>query len=155
VRSIAAVKLTATEITELLVSTNPAPLATIATVQPDGAPHAVPVWFEWKEEERQLVMTAYAGAAWARNLERDPRTAVVIAQQVPPYATVIARGTVSLARVSKPEIMPILDRLTPRYLPPAQVEPYLQDVLDTELVIVTLVPESFTTWSFEFRATDV
>jgi PPOX class probable F420-dependent enzyme len=145
-------KLTPAEINAFLSSTTPAPLATIATLQPDGAPHAVPVWFAWDDDQRKLVVLAYADSAWVRNLERDARVTVTVAEQAPPYTTVIARGRASLTPTSKTDSLPFLQQLAERYLSPPQVEPYIEDVLDTETVLVDIVPDSLTTWAYEFRS---
>jgi PPOX class probable F420-dependent enzyme len=50
--------------------------AAVATIDPDGSPHVVPLWFVWPEEAIYL-STRRDGRTWA-NVERDPRVAVTI-----------------------------------------------------------------------------
>jgi PPOX class probable F420-dependent enzyme len=68
------------------------PIAHIATVLPDGAPHAVPVWIG--THEGQVVFLTGPGSRKARNLRRDPRVAISIAPPENPFSPVIIRGTV-------------------------------------------------------------
>jgi PPOX class probable F420-dependent enzyme len=50
--------------------------AAVATINADGSPHVVPLWFVWPEEAIYL-STRREGRTWA-NIERDPRVAVTI-----------------------------------------------------------------------------
>jgi PPOX class probable F420-dependent enzyme len=47
----------------------------LATVQPDGAPLAMPMWF--LHDPEALTMISVAGTPKVRNLRRDPRVCVV------------------------------------------------------------------------------
>jgi PPOX class probable F420-dependent enzyme len=136
----------------LLVCTFPAPLATVGTIKQDGSPNAVPVWFLWEEDEAKFVIMAHPASRWIADLERDPRITVVVAEQLPPNSTVIARGRAGLRHPSKSESLPTLERLTRRYLTPERAGPYIEDAADTETVIVTVTPGSLTTWAFELRS---
>jgi PPOX class probable F420-dependent enzyme len=53
-------------------------IATLATIGPDGAPHAVPMWFAW-DGERVLIPTA-GHTRKVRNLERTPRATLMVEQ---------------------------------------------------------------------------
>jgi general stress protein 26 len=50
--------------------------ASLATVNPDGSPHVVPLWFVWPEDAIYL-STRRDGRTWA-NVANDPRVAVTI-----------------------------------------------------------------------------
>ena len=69
--------------------------AKLATTGPDGAPHVMPVWFILDGEE--VVFTTGAGSVKGRNLLRDPRAALAVDEEVPPYAFVHIRGRVALS----------------------------------------------------------
>jgi PPOX class probable F420-dependent enzyme len=69
--------------------------AKLATSGPDGQPHVMPVWFVLDHDD--LVFTTGAGSVKARNLRRDPRAAVVVDEEVAPYAFVHIRGRVTLS----------------------------------------------------------
>jgi PPOX class probable F420-dependent enzyme len=69
--------------------------AKLATSGPGGQPHVMPVWFVLDGEE--LVFTTASDSVKGRNLRRDPRAAVVVDEEVPPYAFVHIRGQVALS----------------------------------------------------------
>jgi PPOX class probable F420-dependent enzyme len=69
--------------------------ASLATVLPDGAPHVVPVWFVIDGD--QVVFTIPADSAKGRNIRRDPRVALVVDDEDPPYAFVHLRGTAAIS----------------------------------------------------------
>ncbi|MDP8904613.1 MAG: pyridoxamine 5'-phosphate oxidase family protein [Chloroflexota bacterium] len=50
--------------------------ATIATVNPDGSPHQVVVWYLLRDDH--LVLNSRAGRRWPTNLLRDPRLSFTV-----------------------------------------------------------------------------
>ena len=52
------------------------PVASVATLNTDGSPHVVPLWFVWPGDEL-YVSTRREGRTWA-NVERDPRVALSV-----------------------------------------------------------------------------
>ena len=54
----------------------PLPVVSVATIDPDGAPHVVPLWFVWPEDA-MYVSTRREGRTW-RNVRSDPRVSVTI-----------------------------------------------------------------------------
>jgi PPOX class probable F420-dependent enzyme len=68
------------------------PIAHLATLLPDGAPHAVPVWIG-THGEHVLFLTGPDGRK-ARNLRRDPRVAISLTPTDNPYLPIILRGKV-------------------------------------------------------------
>jgi hypothetical protein len=69
--------------------------AKVATCGSGGQPHVMPVWFVLDGEE--LVFTTGEDTVKGRNLRRDPRAAVVVDEEVAPYAFVHVRGDVTLS----------------------------------------------------------
>ena len=69
--------------------------AKVATSLPDGQPHVMPVWFVLDGEG--LVFTTWGDSVKGRNLRRDPRAAVIVDDEVAPYAFVHIRGHVTLS----------------------------------------------------------
>jgi PPOX class probable F420-dependent enzyme len=69
--------------------------AKVATMLPGGQPHVTPVWFVLDGE--QIVFTTAAGSVKGRNLRRDPRVALVVDEEEPPYAFVHVRGRASIS----------------------------------------------------------
>jgi PPOX class probable F420-dependent enzyme len=73
--------------------------AKLATSGPGGQPHVMPVWFLLDGEE--LVFTTGSDSVKGRNLRRNPRAAVVVDEEVAPYAFVHMRGHVTLSEDSE------------------------------------------------------
>ena len=69
--------------------------AKLATGGPGGQPHVMPVWFVLDGEE--LVFTTWGDSVKGRNLRRNPRAAIVVDEEVAPYAFVRIRGHVTLS----------------------------------------------------------
>jgi PPOX class probable F420-dependent enzyme len=68
------------------------PVAHLATVLPDGAPHSVPVWIG-VVDDRVVLMTG-PGSLKARNLRRDPRLAISLTREDDPFRSIVLRGRV-------------------------------------------------------------
>ena len=69
--------------------------AKLATSGPGGQPHVMPVWFALDGDE--LVFTTWGDSVKGRNLRRNPRAAIVVDEEVAPYAFVHIRGSVTLS----------------------------------------------------------
>ncbi|MFD7024069.1 PPOX class F420-dependent oxidoreductase [Promicromonospora sukumoe] len=67
-------------------------IAHVATVRPDGAPHAAPV-FVGTHGDRIVFFTGPTTSK-ARNLRRDPRVALSVAPVDNPFEPVVVRGRV-------------------------------------------------------------
>ena len=86
--------------------------AHIATVLPDGGPHSVPVWVALEGD--RIAFFTQEGSRKARNIERDPRVALSIADQDNPYRYATVRGRV-VDRVGGEEALEVMDRMSVRY----------------------------------------
>jgi PPOX class probable F420-dependent enzyme len=69
--------------------------AKVATVMADGAPHVMPVWFVLDGDK--IVFTTGRGSVKGRDLRRDPRVAIVVDDDTPPYAFVHIRGRAQIS----------------------------------------------------------
>ena len=69
--------------------------AKLATSGPGGQPHVMPVWYVLDGDE--LVFTTWGDSVKGRNLRRNPRAAVIVDEEVAPYAFVHIRGHVTLS----------------------------------------------------------
>jgi PPOX class probable F420-dependent enzyme len=56
----------------------------------DGQPHVMPVWFVLDGED--IVFTTHGESAKGKHLRRDPRLALVVDDEAPPFAFVHVRG---------------------------------------------------------------
>ncbi|MFI8893467.1 PPOX class F420-dependent oxidoreductase [Streptomyces paradoxus] len=66
-----------------------------ATVGADGLPNISPVWYVFDGED--FLFTTGGGTAKVRNLRRDPRASMCVAEDAPPFAYVEVRGDVTLS----------------------------------------------------------
>lgn len=67
----------------------------LATVRANGRPHVVPMWFVVEGDD--LVFTTWHDSVKTRNLRRDPRAALVVDYEEPPYGYVLVEGTVEFS----------------------------------------------------------
>jgi PPOX class probable F420-dependent enzyme len=65
----------------------------VATLRADGSVHGVPVWVD-VQDGRPALNTA-EGRVWPRNLERDPRITLTVANSDNPYEYLELRGRVA------------------------------------------------------------
>ena len=60
---------------------DPVRYATIATVNPDGAPHQIVIWYLLRHDEQRgdhLVVNSRRGRRWPSNLLREPRANLAV-----------------------------------------------------------------------------
>lgn len=69
--------------------------AKLATAFDDGDPHVMPVWFLLDGD--QVILATGADTVKGRNLRRDPRVALVVDDERPPYSFVHIRGRATLS----------------------------------------------------------
>ncbi|WP_033287890.1 PPOX class F420-dependent oxidoreductase [Amycolatopsis jejuensis] len=106
-------------------------IAHLATVLPDGSPHAVPVWIGSHGD--RIVFLTGPGSRKARNLHRDPRVAVSIAPADNPFEPVIVRGRV-VEWLDGDAAWEIIDQLAAKYIG----QPYSRDL---DRVVGVIEPE--------------
>jgi PPOX class probable F420-dependent enzyme len=66
------------------------PIAHLATIQPDGSPHSVPLWIG-THGDGVAVLTG-PGSRKARNLRRDPRVAISLTPAGTTFPPVVLHG---------------------------------------------------------------
>lgn len=66
--------------------------AYVASTRPDGSPDVVPVWITTVGD--RIAFFTQTTTSKARNLERDPRVAIAIADEANPYRAAHVRGRV-------------------------------------------------------------
>jgi PPOX class probable F420-dependent enzyme len=68
----------------------------LSTVLKDGAPHVAPIWFVL-DDNGDLVFTTGADSVKGKTLRRDPRIALVVDDEQPPFAYVLVEGTATIS----------------------------------------------------------
>ncbi len=67
--------------------------ASLATLMPDGTPQVTPVWFDY--DGKNLLFNSARGRQKDKNVRRDPRVTLTIADPENPYRYVEVRGRVT------------------------------------------------------------
>jgi len=75
--------------------TRGAPTGRFATVGADDTPNISPVWYIFDGED--FLFTTGSTSAKVRNLRRNPRASLCVADDAPPFAYVEVRGDVALS----------------------------------------------------------
>ena len=112
--------------------------AKVATVMQDGRPHVMPVWFVLDGE--QLLFTTGADSVKGRNLRRDPRIALLVDDETPPYAFVHVRGRVTVHE-DQDELLRFATAIGARYMGEDRAEEFgRRNAVPGEL-LVRVTPE--------------
>ena len=98
------------EFLDLLTKGNP--LASLATLMPDGSPQVTPVWFDFANGK--LRVNTARGRVKDHNMSRDKRVALAIIDPANPYRHIQIRGTI--ARSSEEGADAHIDLLAKKYL---------------------------------------
>ena len=105
----------------------------LATVQADGSPHVAPIWFILDRED--LVFMTGADTVKGKAILRDPRVALVVDDERPPYAFVNVEGTVSISR-DLDEMLPLSIAIARRYMGDELAEQYgRRNAVEGELLL--------------------
>ena len=92
-------------------------IATLTTLNADGSPTAVPVWFEWDGKEATVFTSA--ASPKIRRIRRDNRVSLTVAEPVGvKEAWVTIEGTAAIEPKGGIELA---RRLAPRYYTPERV----------------------------------
>jgi PPOX class probable F420-dependent enzyme len=96
------------------------PIAHLASLLPDGAPHTIPVWAGTYGDH--IVFLTGPESRKARNLRRDPRVALSMTAPDNPFQPVIIRGRV-VEWLEGDDAWTIIDELSAKYIG----QPYSRD----------------------------
>lgn len=139
-------KLTDTEIQEFLQERGH--LVRIATIQADGSPSVVPVWFVY--EGGKILITPRKYSAFYANIQRDPRVAVTVDEDTGRYRKVLVEGNVEILFTPghDDQWRDIYQRITCRYVDEQSADYYLTETLDQPraLIGIELAEAKVTTW---------
>jgi hypothetical protein len=117
--------------------------AILATYLPTGDVLLAPVWHEWRDGKFSVVIVA--DDVKHRNLQRDSRASIVVAEHSGRNRGIEVRGIVHTAHDGVDEIN---QRITLRYLGPERAAMFLQGLEGIHLVHVLLEPGKVRVWDF-------
>ncbi|KAA0022665.1 PPOX class F420-dependent oxidoreductase [Antrihabitans cavernicola] len=107
------------------------PIAHLASLLPDGAPHSVPMWIG-THGDRIAVLTG-PDSRKARNLRNDPRVAISLTPPDNPFEPIVVRGRVVEWIDGEPG-WEIIDRIATKYIGNAYPR-------DNERVVALIEPD--------------
>jgi PPOX class probable F420-dependent enzyme len=93
----------------------------LASTRADGSPHVTPVWFVLDGDD--VLFTTHEKAVKGRTLRRDPRAALCVDDQSPPFSFVVVEGTVRLS-TDLDELVRWATRIGARYMGSERAEEF-------------------------------
>ncbi len=133
--------MTKREIDKLLKQPN---VAVVAVTSPDGAPHAVPTWYEYRSGE--VVFHTGEESFKYKCLVQNPRIALVIDTKDPPYRCVILKGRVTMTAGVVDDVR--TRRMAVAYLGKRNGEAYANSMKGSRVVIVGFKPARVISWDY-------
>jgi PPOX class probable F420-dependent enzyme len=132
--------LSSKELEEFLSRPN---VAVVATMDPDGQPHAVPTWYEWGDGE--IVFHTGQRTRKYRNLRNNPLVTFCIDQKTPPYRAAVVYGKAEMTVGTDDERV---RRCALAYLGPQVGSAYADQIRGQRVVIVQVKAEHITSWDY-------
>jgi hypothetical protein len=78
-----------------LLTSDPPHTAKVASTRKDGRPHVAPVWFALADDG-SIMFTTGAKTVKGRTIKREPRIAVCVDDERPPFNFVLLEGTAEI-----------------------------------------------------------
>lgn len=108
--------------------------AMLATVRPDGRPHVAPVWIALDDDD-SVVFTTGADTVKGRAIRAEPRVAICVDDDQPPFAYVMVEGTAEV-RTDLDEMLVWATRIGGRYMGAERAEAFgRRNAVPTELLV--------------------
>jgi PPOX class probable F420-dependent enzyme len=120
-------------------------IGVLATIEPDGSVHAVPMWLA--PSAGAILLATGSRSRKVRNLERDPRATLVLhdSRSGADVCGASMRGRVELVRGEPAR--PLVEQVHGRYVTDAGlILPEVRDFLSYDDVAVRFIPEAAVTW---------
>ena len=119
-------------------------IAVVAVTAPDGAPHAVPTWYEYKGGK--VTFHTDKSAFKYKCLEHDPRVTLVVDTKKAPYKCVVLKGRASIEIKKNDDVRGL--RMSIAYLGQKNGIAYHNTMKGHEVAVVTLKPERIISWDY-------
>jgi PPOX class probable F420-dependent enzyme len=134
----------------------PGHLLRLATVDEDGMPRVVPIWYI--HEDGEIFFTPRGPAAFLANLRRDPRVGLSIDEEALPYRKVTVQGEARLVHdVGADDAWRDLYRhIAYRYVGKDAADAYVDNTIDQPraLLAVPVAGSKVTTWRMPNQTED-
>jgi PPOX class probable F420-dependent enzyme len=93
----------------------------LATTRQDGRPHVTPIWFVLDDDD--VVFNTGVTSVKGKTLARDPRAALCVDDDTPPFAFVVVEGAVTLSE-DPDELVRWATQIGGRYMGADRAEEY-------------------------------
>ena len=113
----------------------------------DGSPRVVPIWFHWTGE--QIVLNTPVNAPKLRALAADPRVAITIDDNEPPWKVLFVRGRADIEMLD--DVAPEYELAATRYYGPEQGSAWVSTVRGMPTVRIAITPEWVGILDFQTR----
>ena len=110
-------------------------IAYLSTIDLNGFPHTVPVWFAVDGDD--LITSATAGRARVKHIQANPNGSIVMGGNLEETEGYLFKGTI---RIEDDPSHTLLTQIIRRYMGDAGVEPFLARVGQDERLIFRLTP---------------
>ena len=121
--------------------------AKLTTVNKDGSPHVVPVWFVLDERKNRtaqkiedIIFTTYKDSVKATNIQRDNRVSICVDDQTPQFSFVTIHGTAKIVRQKYNELLKWNTRIAERYMGKKNAKAYGERNTAEGVVLVRVKP---------------
>lgn len=118
-------------------------VAVVAVTAPDGAPHAVPTWFEYADG--QIVFHTGPESFKYKCLMHDPRLTLVVDTKTEPYRAVVLKGRATLEEKTDDKRT---ERMAIEYLGKKLGKAYAKSLKGSKVVVVTFKPARTISWDY-------
>ncbi|MGH9976289.1 MAG: PPOX class F420-dependent oxidoreductase [Nitrososphaeraceae archaeon] len=105
--------------------------AKLTTVNKDGSPHVVPVWFVLAEHKNRttkkiedIIFTTYENSLKATNIRRDNRVSICVDDQTPQFSFVTIHGIAKIVHQKYNELLKLNTRIAERYMGKSNAKAY-------------------------------
>jgi PPOX class probable F420-dependent enzyme len=115
------------------------------TTRADGSPHVTPIWYDL-DDDGSILFTTGGGGLKAKAIRRDPRVAVCVDEEAPPYHFVLVEGTATLSE-DLDEMLIWATRFGTRYMGAEKGEEFGQRNAVPGEVLVRITPTKVTAWA--------
>lgn len=118
-------------------------VAVVAVTAPDGAPHAVPIWYEYRRGE--VVFHTSQDTFKYKCLQHDPRITLCVDTKQSPYKCVILKGHATM-EIKADDAR--IRRMAIAYLGKREGAAFANSLRGQKAVVVRFKPERVISWDY-------
>jgi PPOX class probable F420-dependent enzyme len=121
--------------------------AKLTTINKDGSPNVVPIWFVLDERKNRIVrkigdiiFAIYENSLEAANIRRDNRVSICVDDQTPQYSFVTIHGTAKIVRQKYNDLLKWNTRIAERYMGKINAKTYGKRNSTEGVILVRVKP---------------